>query len=378
MADDDSSQDKTEEPTARKLEKAREEGQVPRSKELNTTFLLILGAGGLIMFGGNIAQALINIMSTGFSFTREMTQDTSQMGMYLVYAASEIAESLWPFLAILFVASIAGSVALGGWLFSTKALAPKFSRMNPIKGLGRMFSLKSLVELVKAIAKVSLVVVAAVLIIQSQTPTLLGLADQNVIPAMETAANFLGWSFLFLSCTMIVVALIDVPFQIFDHTKNLKMTKQEVKDEFKDTEGKPEVKQKIRQLQMEMAQRRMMQDVPQADVVITNPTHFSVALRYKPEEDAAPILLAKGHDQIALKIREIAKENDVEIVEAPALARSVYHHSDIGHEIPSGLYMAVAQVLAYVFQLKQFKRRVIPRPVQPDFPVPDDLKYDGT
>lgn len=378
MAEDDSSQDKSEEPTARKLEKAREEGQVPRSKELNTTFLLMMGAGGLIIFGSNIALALINVMSSSFSFTRAEILDTSQMGMYLIDAAVEVAQGVLPFLIILFFAAIAGSVALGGWLFSTKALAPKFSRMNPIKGLGRMFSLKSLVELVKAIAKVSLVIIAAVLIIHSQTPTLLGLADQNVIPAMETAANFLGWSFLFLSCTMIAIALIDVPFQIFDHTKNLKMTKQEVKDEFKDTEGKPEVKRKIRQLQMEMAQRRMMQDVPQADVVITNPTHYSVALRYKPEEDAAPILLAKGNDQIALKIREIAKEHDIEIVEAPPLARSVYHHSEIGQEIPSGLYMAVAQVLAYVFQIKQFRRRIIPRPVQPDFPIPDDLKFDGS
>ncbi|KZZ80807.1 flagellar biosynthetic protein FlhB, partial [Oleiphilus sp. HI0132] len=298
----------------------------------------------MLIFGSGIAASLTKIMTASFSFSREATQDTSQMGMYLARAAVEVAEGILPFLILLFVSAIAGSVALGGWLFSTKALAPKFSRMDPIKGLAKMFSLKSLVELIKAIAKVSLVVAVAVLIIHSQLPTLIGLADQNVISAMETASKILGWGFFYLACTMIVIAMIDVPFQIFDHTKNLKMTKQEVKDEFKDTEGKPEVKRKIRQLQMEMAQRRMMQDVPQADVVITNPTHFSVALRYKPEEDAAPILLAKGHDQVALKIREIANEHDVEIVEAPPLARSVYHHAEIGQEIPSGLYMAVAQV----------------------------------
>ncbi|WP_082865353.1 flagellar biosynthesis protein FlhB, partial [Oleiphilus sp. HI0086] len=289
----------------------------------------------MLIFGSGIAASLTKIMTASFSFSREATQDTSQMGMYLARAAVEVAEGILPFLILLFVSAIAGSVALGGWLFSTKALAPKFSRMDPIKGLAKMFSLKSLVELIKAIAKVSLVVAVAVLIIHSQLPTLIGLADQNVISAMETASKILGWGFFYLACTMIVIAMIDVPFQIFDHTKNLKMTKQEVKDEFKDTEGKPEVKRKIRQLQMEMAQRRMMQDVPQADVVITNPTHFSVALRYKPEEDAAPILLAKGHDQVALKIREIANEHDVEIVEAPPLARSVYHHAEIGQEIPS-------------------------------------------
>jgi flagellar biosynthetic protein FlhB len=175
---------------------------------------------------------------------------------------------------------------------------------------------------------------------------------------------------------MIVIAMADVPFQIYDHHKNLKMTKQEVKDEQKDTEGKPEVKGRIRQLQREIAQRRMMSDVPEADVVITNPTHYAVALRYNPEKDAAPVLLAKGNDQTALKIREIAKAHSVEIVSAPSLARSVYHHSEIGQEIPSGLYMAVAQILAYIFQLKQFRRRVTTKPDMPDFPIPDDLRSD--
>jgi flagellar biosynthetic protein FlhB len=175
---------------------------------------------------------------------------------------------------------------------------------------------------------------------------------------------------------MILIVIVDVPFQIYEHQKNLKMTKQEVRDEYKDTEGKPEVKGKIRQLQREMSQRRMLQDVPQADVVITNPTHFSVALRYKPDSDDAPILLAKGGDQIALKIREIANANDVEIVEAPALARAVYYNSEIGQEIPSGLYMAVAQILAYVFQLRQFRRRASKRPNMPDLPIPDELRRD--
>lgn len=374
----DSSQEKSEEPTGRKIEKAREEGQVPRSKELNTTFLLMMGAGGLLIFGGQIGRALINVMTTSFTFTRAASQDVNQMGLYLANAALEITKEVLPFLVLLFFAAIIGSVALGGWLFSAKALAPKFGRLNPIKGLAKIVSLKSLVELLKAFAKIFLVGFVAVMIIQTQLSSLLGLGHQNVIPAMTHAVQILGWGFFYLSCTMIIISMIDVPFQIYDHTKNLKMTKQEVKDEFKDTEGKPEVKRKVRQLQMEMAQRRMMQDVPEADVIITNPTHFSVALRYRPEEDAAPILLAKGHDQVALKIREIAKEHDVEIVQAPPLARSVYHHAEIGQEIPSGLYMAVAQVLAYVFQLKQFRKRIIPRPSQPDFPIPDDLKYNGS
>lgn len=374
--DNDSSQDKSEEPTERRIEKAREEGQVPRSKELNTTFILMAGAAGLLTFGSQIGQRLINVMSASFSFTREAAFDTKQMSLYLVNAAIEVASIILPFLIVLFVAAIVGSIALGGMLFSAKAMAPKFSKLDPIKGIGRMFSLKSLVELLKAIAKVSVVAVFAVMIIRSQMPELLGLGHESIIPAMAHASQILGWSFFLLTCTMIAIAAVDVPFQIYDHHKNLKMTKQEVKDEYKDTEGKPEVKQKIRQLQMDMAQRRMMQDVPQADVVITNPTHFSVALRYDPEKDGAPILLAKGHDQTALKIREIAKSHDIELVAAPPLARSIYHHGEVGQEIPSGLYLAVAQVLAYVFQLKQFKRRVTTRPDMPDFPIPDDLKFN--
>ena len=377
MAEDNgNSQEKTEEPTPRRLEKAREEGQVPRSRELNTTAILMMGTGGLLIFGTTIADAMVAIMSTSFSFPREVLFDTHEMGLYMAHAAILATEALAPLMIFLFIASIAGSIALGGWLLSAKAVAPKFSRLNPIKGLGRMFSLKSLMELAKAIGKVGVVLFFALIILNSQTEALLGLSHQAVIPAMAHATQILGWSFFLMSCTMIVIAAIDVPFQIYDHQKNLKMTKQEIKDEFKDTEGKPEVKAKVRQLQREMSQRRMMQDVPQADVVITNPTHYSVALRYKPDQDDAPILLAKGGDELALKIREIANANDVEIVEAPPLARSVYYHSEVGEEIPSGLYMAVAQVLAYVFQLKQFRRRVSPRPVMPDFPIPDELKRD--
>ena len=370
-------QEKTEEPTGRRIEKSREEGQAARSKELTTTFLLIIGTGGLLIFGPQIGLAIKNAMIASFSLPRKALYDENQMGLYFANASIEIAASIFPLLLLLFFAGIIGSIALGGWIFSAKALAPKLSKLNPIKGLGNMFSLKSLVELIKSIAKIAVVMSVAVLLIQSNMDSLLGLSEQDVVLAMTHAVQILGWCFFTLSCTMILIALFDVPFQIYDHTKKLKMTKQEIKDEFKDTEGKPEVKRKIRQLQYEMSQRQMLKDVPEADVVITNPTHFSVALKYDPESAGAPILLAKGHDHMALKIREIAKENGVEMVASPPLARSIYHHSEVGQEIPSGLYVAVAQVLAYVFQLKQFRRRVSPRPSKPDFPVPDDMKFDG-
>jgi len=372
---DDSSQDKSEEPTAKRIEKSKEEGQVPRSKELNTTVLLMVGSG-LLMYGSELGNSIKNIMRSSFSLPREAIFDTNQMGLYLMNGAIEAISVIFPLLLALFFASIIGSIALGGWLLSAKAMAPKFSRMSILKGLKRMFALKALVELLKAIAKVAVVLFFAILILDSKTDELLGLSQESIVLAMTHAVQILGWSFFYLSCTMIVIAMADVPFQIYDHHKNLKMTKQEVKDEYKDTEGKPEVKGRIRQLQREVAQRRMMSDVPEADVVITNPTHYAVALRYNPEKDAAPVLLAKGNDQTALKIREIAKAHDVEIVSAPPLARSVYHHSEIGQEIPSGLYMAVAQILAYIFQLKQFRRRVTTKPKKPDFPIPDELRYD--
>jgi flagellar biosynthetic protein FlhB len=213
-------------------------------------------------------------------------------------------------------------------------------------------------------------------LLSAKTEELLGLAYEDVVPAMAHAVHLLGWCFFLLSCTMILITAIDVPFQIYEHQKNLKMTKQQIKDEFKDTEGKPEVKGRIRQLQREMAQRRMMLDVPKADVVITNPTHYAVALRYDAEHDVAPVVLAKGADQLAFRIRELAQASGVELVSAPALARAVYHHTDIGDEIPNGLYMAVAQVLAYVFQMKQFRRRARARPSMPDFPIPDELRRD--
>lgn len=374
--ENDNSQEKTEEATPRRLEKAREEGQTARSKELATMAVLMAGAGGLLMFGGHLGAALEAIMKDNFVLERATIFDTREMSLQLMAAAKTAALALAPVLAVLLVAAIAGSVSIGGLLFSGKAIAPKFSRMNPIKGLGRMFSTRSLVELVKAIAKVLVVLAVAILILHARTEDLLNIAEESARPAMEHVLWTLGWSFFLLSAATILIALVDVPFQIYDHQKKLKMTKQEVKDEYKDTEGKPEVKGKIRQLQREMAQRRMMADVPTADVVITNPSHYAVALKYDQKRMAAPVVVAKGADQIAFKIMEIAREHKVEVLRTPPLTRAVYHNTDIGEEIPDGLYMAIAQVLAYVFQLRQFRKGHAAKPGMPDFPIPPDLRRD--
>ncbi|MBR9870568.1 MAG: flagellar type III secretion system protein FlhB [Gammaproteobacteria bacterium] len=374
--ENDNSQEKTEEPTPRRLEKAKEDGQAARSKELATMAVLLAGAGGLLMFGTSLAITFEGIMRDAFVIERASIFDTRHMSVQLIVSAKEAAYALSPILILLLIAAIAGSIGIGGLLFSAKAIAPKANRMDPIKGLGRMFSMRSLIELVKAIAKVGLVLAIAIIILNLRTDDLLSIAEEPVVPAMEHVLWTLGWSFLVLSCATIIIAMIDVPFQIYDHQKKLRMTKQEVKDEYKDSEGKPEVKGKIRQLQREMAQRRMMQDVPTADVVITNPTHYAVALKYDQDAMGAPVVVAKGADEVAFKIMEVAREYKVEVLRTPPLTRAVYHNSDIGEEIPDGLYMAIAQVLAYVFQLRQFRKGRGPKPGMPDFPIPPEMRRD--
>jgi flagellar biosynthetic protein FlhB len=275
------------------------------------------------------------------------------------------------------VATFFGNSWLGGISFSTKAMAPKFSRMNPLNGFKRMFGIQALVELVKAIAKFSVVAVSAFFLLKWQFVDILQMSMGQMPNMMAHALDILLWMFLLLCCSIFLIVVIDAPFQLWKHNKDLRMTKQEVKDEHKDTEGSPEVKGRIRRLQMEMANRRMMQEVPKADVVVTNPTHYAVALKYEDGGSQAPVLLAKGTDETAAKIREIALEYDIPLVQSPALARSVYHTTELEKEIPQGLFVAVAQILAYVYQLRLFKQGQAKRPKKPDSesPIPEDLRY---
>ena len=376
MADDDSSQEKTEEATPKKLDKAREEGQVPRSKELTTTAVLLAGTLGLVFFGSLLAGKMMAIIRMNFQMSRESIFDTEFMFAQLGASFWQAFLGLIPFFSIVLVAAIAGPVALGGWLFSTKSLAPKLDRMDPIKGLGRMFSAKSLIELVKAIGKILVVVGVAFVLLKSMQDALLGLANEGIEQGIIHSVTLSLWAAVFLSSATIIIAMVDIPFQIWDHAKKLKMSRQDIKDEMKDSEGKPEVKGKIRQMQQQIAQSRMMASVPDADVVITNPTHYSIALKYNPETMQTPILLAKGVDFMALKIREVAKEKKIEFVEAPLLARAIYNTTDLDEEIPAGLYVAVAQVLAYIFQLREFRKGQGERPQHPrKIDVPKDMSH---
>lgn len=365
MAEEDSSQEKTEDATPRRLRKAREEGQIPRSRDLTTTAVLLAGSVALLIFGSHIINGLRDILKYNFSLEREKLFDTSTMAAQLAGSFYEALLALVPLFVVLMIAAVAGPIALGGWLLSAKAITPQLNRMDPIAGLKRMFSLKSIVELIKAVGKIAVVIAAAYLMLQVTKSDLLGLSQESIERGMTHSVLLSVYAAIALSAATLFIVVIDVPYQIWDHAQKMRMSKQEIRDEMKDTEGKPEVKSKIRQMQQEMAQRRMMGEVPKADVVITNPTHFAVALKYDPDTMETPIVLAKGVDVLALKIREIASEYKIERIEAPLLARAIYYTTELEGEIPQGLYLAVAQVLAYVFQLREYRKGRGDRPVYP-------------
>ncbi|MEZ8046143.1 flagellar biosynthesis protein FlhB [Vibrio sp. 10N.237.312.C02] len=376
MAESDG-QERTEDATPKRLQQAKDKGQVARSKELASASVLIVGAIALMWFGESMAKALFETMQRLFSLSREEVFDTTKL---LEIAGGALVNLLFPLFLILitlFVAAVIGAAGVGGINFSMQAAMPKASKLNPLSGIKRMFGLQSWVELLKSILKVALVSGMAIYLIQASQHDLMQLSmevyPQNIFHALDILLNFI----LLISCSLLIVVAIDIPFQIWQHADQLKMTKQEIKDEHKDTEGKPEVKGRIRMLQREAAQRRMMADVPQADVIVTNPEHFSVALRYKQNQDKAPVVVAKGVDHMAMKIREIARENDIYIVPAPPLARALYHTTELEQQIPDGLFTAVAQVLAYVFQLKQYRKRGGERPKLQDsnMPIPPDLRH---
>ncbi|KII77297.1 flagellar biosynthesis protein FlhB [Vibrio renipiscarius] len=376
MAESDG-QERTEDATPKRLQQAREKGQVARSKELASVSVLVIGAVSLMWFGEGLARALYDIMGRFFTLSREEIYDLPKLFDIVLGSASALMLPLFIILAVLFVAALVGAAGVGGVNFSIEAAMPKASKMNPLSGLKRMVGMQSWVELIKSILKVGLVSGMAFYLINAAKEDLFQLSldvyPQNIFHALDILLNFV----LLISCSLLIVVAIDIPFQIWQHANQLKMTKQEVKDEYKETEGKPEVKGRIRMLQREAAQRRMMAEVPQADVIITNPEHFSVALRYDQKNDRAPIVVAKGVDHMAMKIREVAREHNIYIVPAPPLARALYHSTELEQQIPDGLFTAVAQILAYVFQLKQYRKRGGQRPnlKTADLPIPPDLRH---
>lgn len=365
MAENDNSQERTEQPTPKRLKDAREKGQVPRSRELTMTLVMLAGASTLLLTGGRYVQRLAGVLQRGFTVERENLFDDSFIFGYLGTQFGDGLLTVAPKLIILLVVALMAPALIGGWNFSQKALVPKFEKLNPVKGLKKIFGPRGLMELVKALGKFLLVGTAAAILLWFASDRFLVLAQMPTLPAMATAAGIVGLALITLSSVLILIAAIDVPFQLHTHHKQMRMTRKEVRDEQKETEGQPEVKSKQRSLQQEIASRRMAEVVPNADVVVTNPTHFAVALRYDADQMAAPVVVAKGVDHMAAAIRRIAAESDVPLLEAPPLARALYRSTEIGQAIPAGLYVAVAEVMAWVYQVRSPDRRG-ERPEPPD------------
>lgn len=370
-----SDQEKTEEPTARRLEKSREEGQVARSRELTTFVILFGGVLMLWSLGSTLYNNLGLMMEQAFSFERLQISEPGPMLQNVLELGQAALISLLPLFAVMLLLALVAPALLGGWVVSTKAMAPKFEKLNPIKGLKRIFSTQALAELGKAIAKTVLVGSVLTLFLWQQRQSFMRLMSLEVKQALGEAMGLAALACLLMILTLIVVVAFDVPYQMFTHKKKLRMSKEEVKREHKETEGDPFVKGKIRQQQQAMARRRMMADVPKADVIITNPTHYAVALQYDEHGMGAPKVIAKGTELVAQKIRELGDEHQVPRLEAPALARALYAHVDLGHEIPAALYTAVAEVLAWAFQLKRARQGIAVMPPTPkDIEVPKDYE----
>ena len=368
---EESDLEKTEAPSPRRLEQAREEGQVPQSRELSTFLVTVTGAATLLLLGNWMAIRVSGLLRDGFAFDRRAAFDENVMLDMLERMLSGALLTLMPLFFALLIAAVAAPLLLGGLVFAPKALGPNFGRLNPVQGIARMFSVHGLAEMVKAILKSLLVGGVGSLVLWLNMDHLFDLMVEPLEIGMADFSDTVAFAALLIVLSLGLLALMDVPFQLWQYHKKLRMTKEEVKREGKEQEGDPMVKGRIRAMQREMARRRMMSEVPKADVVVTNPTHFSVALKYDAEKMGAPVVVAKGRGELALKIRELAKEHGVPMLEAPPLARALYKHCELEQSIPAALYTAVAEVMAYVYQLDAWMKLGGLPPVAPTaLPVP--------
>lgn len=370
-----SSQDKTEQPSQQKLRKAREDGNLPRSKELVTALMTLGSALLLTAFGGILAEMFRQVAQLNMRLSKAAAFDTKIMLQHLSESLWLMVMAIGPMLGLLVLITILANLLRGGWNLSAKSTQPKFSKLNPISGIKRMFSTKSLAELIKSILKVTLIIATLVLLIRNTLTDIVNLQRLPLPEAMLQTVDFLWLGLFSFGLALLFIAILDMPYSGWEYTKQLKMTKQEVKDEHKNSEGKPEVKAKIRQLQQQMAQRSLTQTVPQADVVITNPTHYAVALKYDLDKAGAPFVIAKGVDQMALQIQQVARRHDCPVVEIPPLTRAVYYSTNEWQEVPAPLYVAVAHILTFVFQMKEYQKGR--QPSKPEFPrvsIPRELR----
>ncbi|WP_075182031.1 flagellar biosynthesis protein FlhB [Pantoea sp. 1.19] len=372
----DSDEEKTESPTPHRLEKAREEGQVPRSRELTAMLMLLVGLCILWWGGAWMARQLAAMIAAGLHFDHAVIRDTGLMLRQISALLGLAVWSLIPVMTGLVVVAIASPLLLGGLVLSGKSLKVDIGKINPLKGLKRMVSGQAAAELVKALLKALLVGAVAGAYLWHNWPHMAQLIGQSPLTALHNALNMVAVCGLVVLLGLIPMVGFDIFWQLYSYFKNLRMTRQEIRDEFKEQEGDPHVKGRIRQQMQAAARRRMMQDVPKADVIVTNPTHYAVALRYDEKKMSAPTVLAKGAGEVALRIRELGATHRIPLLEAPPLARALYRHSDIGQQIPGQLYAAVAEVLAWVWQVRRWKREGGLIPSKPEhLPVPEALDF---
>lgn len=371
----ESAQEKTERASPRKLADARKQGQIPRSRELSTAAVVLVGVGAVLAWGGSVAASAAQLLRRQFEAIGPTLGDAGQLPALTGTLIAQGFAPVLPILAVTTLAALAAPLLVGGWNFAPEAAAPKLERVSPLAGLKRIFSGNSLAELFKALLKFLLIAAIAAGVIWGDRERLLALSTLPVTAAVAEGLRLSLDALLWMGGGLLLIAALDVPWQLYQHAKQLRMSKQELREEFKQNEGKPEVKARIRRLQQEMAQGRMMEQVPTADVIVTNPTHYAVALSYSSGRDRAPKVVAKGVDEIARAIRDLAAQHRVPMVEAPPLARALYRSCDLDDEIPSALYAAVAQVLSYVYQLRDLqagrRRGQAPPPPRVDESLPN-------
>ncbi|NOH66637.1 flagellar biosynthesis protein FlhB [Vibrio rotiferianus] len=373
---DQSSQDKTEKASPQKVKKARQEGQIPRAKEFTTAVIFLAVALYFYSQLSNIWQSMTGVFRYNMALTKDDLASPNQMVEQIGQSLAMIIEMLVPMFAVIIIVTVASTLVLGGWMFRPANIVPKLSKLNPLSGIKRMFSTRSLVELIKSTLKVTVIFAVLYGYLDNHLQPLLGMQSLPLNQGVTMIMSILFEGLLLMGFALLIFGVIDIPYQRWEHLKELKMTKQELKEEFKNNEGRPEVKQRIRQIQQQFARRKIDKMVPTADVVITNPTHYAVALKYDMSLSEAPFVVAKGVDETAMHIQRIARENQVEIINSPPLTRSIYYTTAIEQAIPSQLYIAVAHILTYVLQLKAFRKGSGKKPHPlPIFSIPKHLQH---
>lgn len=374
MAENQTGQERTEEATPKKREDSRKKGDIPRSRELTTAMILFGAIAGFSMNADHFFSGLLDVLRQNFSLSRADIFDPMHTYYASIDAGLTALTAMTPIFIIITIIALIAPAAVGGWSFDATASVPKFSKLDPIKGLSKVFGMRGIVEMLKSLAKFVLILGFALFALYLRFDDVQRLGLNGAGPALAESAGLIVYIFIFSAAATVLVAAVDVPYQIWEYGRKLKMTRQELKDESKQQDGSPELRSRIRSMQQELANRRMMEEVPRADVIVTNPTHYAVALRFDSATMAAPRVVAKGADEVAMRIRDVARNAGVPVLSAPPLARSIFHTTKLNREIPAGLYVAVAQVLAYVFQVRRKDRKAGDAAFD-DLPIPPDLTY---